>query len=167
PRAAKWISDSIGEVEVERLKEAVNREQFLYLRRSKSYYSERRTEPLILPSEISGLPRMHALMKVDNFVVPFSFPYVDVLKEQPCFIAREKATQAPVIDIGKRESQPGPPLVQEIAPERPKDSTRLRASNWSDTRRHGSTSMSAAKQSERWSIVRRGTRLSPRPRVCL
>jgi len=120
PRAAKWISDTIGEVEIERLKEAVNKEQGPYLRRSKSHYSERRTEPLILPSEISGLPRMHALMKVDNFVVPFSFPYVDVLKEQPGFIAREKATQAPVIDIGKRESQPGPPLVQEIAPERPK-----------------------------------------------
>ncbi len=42
PRAAKWISDTIGEVEVERLKEAVNREQFPYLTRSKSYYSERR-----------------------------------------------------------------------------------------------------------------------------
>src|SRR5207244_3022875 len=75
PRAAKWISDTIGEVEIERLKEAVNKEQGPYLRRSKSHYSERRTEPLILPSEISGLPRMHALMKVDNFVVPFSFPY--------------------------------------------------------------------------------------------
>ena len=55
PRAAKWISDTIGDVEIERLKEAVNREQFPHLRSSKSYYSERRTEPLVLPSEISGL----------------------------------------------------------------------------------------------------------------
>ena len=87
----------------------------------RSGYTERRTEPLILPSEISGLPRMRALMKVDNFVVPFSFPYVDVPKDQPGFIARERATQAPVIDLAKRERQLVPPLVQEIAPERPKE----------------------------------------------
>ena len=49
PRAAKWISDAIGEVEIERLKQAVNKEQFPHMRRSKSYYTERRTEPLILP----------------------------------------------------------------------------------------------------------------------
>jgi hypothetical protein len=120
PRAAKWISDTIGEVEVERLKEAVNKEQFPYWRRSKSYYSERRTEPLILPSEISGLPRMHALMKVDNLVVPFSFPYIDVVKEQPGFIPREEAPRASVTDIGKRAPQPTVPLVQEIAPEKPR-----------------------------------------------
>ena len=33
-------------------------------------------EPLVLASEISGLPRLHALLKVDNLVVPFSFPYI-------------------------------------------------------------------------------------------
>ena len=120
PRAAKWISDTIGEVEIERLKESINKELVPYLRRSKSYHSERRTEPLILPSEISGLPRMRALMKVDNFVVPFSFPYVDLLKEQPGFIAREKAPQDSAIEVGKRAPEPSLPLVREIAPERPK-----------------------------------------------
>jgi hypothetical protein len=120
PRAAKWISDTIGEVEIERLKESINKELVPYLRRSKSYHSERRTEPLILPSEISGLPRMRALMKVDNFVVPFSFPYADLLKEQPGFIAREKAPQDSAIEVGKRAPEPSLPLVREIAPERPK-----------------------------------------------
>ena len=80
PRAAKWISDTIGEVEIERLKEGVNKEQFPHMRRSKSFYTERRTEPLVLPSEIGGMPRMHALAKVDNLVVPFNFPYVELPK---------------------------------------------------------------------------------------
>src|SRR5262249_44043938 len=98
----------------------VNKEQFPHVRRSKSYYSERRTEPLVLPSEISGLPRMHALMKVENLVVPFSFPYIDVVKVQPGFIPREKAPLASVIEVGKRTPEPSLPLVQEIAPENPR-----------------------------------------------
>jgi len=120
PRAAKWISDTIGEVEMERLKETLNREQFPYLRRSKSYYSERRTEPLVLPSEISGLPRMHALMKVDNLVVPFRFPYIDVRKEHPGFIGREKAARGSIIDVGTRTRQPSSLLSEESAPEKVK-----------------------------------------------
>ena len=120
PHAAKWISDTIGEVEVERLKEAVNKEQFPHLRTSKSHYSERHPEPLVLPSEISGLPRMHALMKVENLVVPFSFPYVELRKERPGFIARENVAQAPGIDIGKQAPQPKLPLVKEIAPAKPR-----------------------------------------------
>ena len=120
PRAAKWISDTIGEVEIERLKQSVSKEQFPRFRGSRTYYTERRTEPLVLPSEISGLPRMHALMKVDNFVVPFSFPYVDLLKEQAGFIAREKAMQAPIVDIGKQDREASRPVGQEISPKRSK-----------------------------------------------
>jgi hypothetical protein len=117
PQAAKWISDTIGEVEVERLKETVNKEQFPNSRRSRSYYTERRTEPLVLPSEIGGLPRMYALAKVDNLVVRFSFPYVDLPKKHAGFILREKVAQGAVIDIGRKGSQPSRSPVQEIRPE--------------------------------------------------
>jgi hypothetical protein len=116
PRAAKWISDAIGEVEIERPKESFNKEQFPYTRRSRSYYTERRTEPLVLASEIGGLPRMHAFAKVDNLVVRFSFPHVELRKTQPGFIAREKPGD--VIDIGKRAPQTGLPPAQEIRPEK-------------------------------------------------
>ena len=85
PRAAKWISDTIGEVEMERMKETVNTGQFLRTAKSRSYHTERRTEPLVLPSEISGLQRLHALLKVDNLVVPFSFPYLAPRKTQSRF----------------------------------------------------------------------------------
>jgi len=93
PRAAKWISDTIGEVEIERLQETISHDQFPRARRSKSYHTERRVEPLVLPSEISGLPRLHAYVKVDNLVVPFSFPYLELPKTQPGFIARQDAEQ--------------------------------------------------------------------------
>jgi type IV secretory pathway TraG/TraD family ATPase VirD4 len=107
PHAAKWISDTIGEVEVERLKVTVNTGRLL-TGTSRSYQAETRTEPLLLPSEIGGLPRMHALMKVDNLVVRFGFPYVEPHKTQPGFIPCETALQGTaqvlrqVIDIKKR-----------------------------------------------------------------
>jgi len=114
PRAAKWISDTIGEVEIERMKETVNTGRFSRSARSKSYHADRRVEPLVLASEISGLPRLNALLKVDNLVVPFSFPYLAPVKAQPGFIPRE--TTSRVVDIEKRLSQPSAPPTHEIRP---------------------------------------------------
>jgi hypothetical protein len=113
PRAAKWISDTIGEVEMERRKETVSTGQFLRTAKSRSYHNERRTEPLVLPSEISGLQRLHALLKVDNLVVPFSFPYLVPRKTQPGFIPREITPR--VAEIGTRTPQPNTP-AEEIRP---------------------------------------------------
>ncbi len=52
PRAAKWISDAIGEIEVERLKES---RSMRLLGSRKSYAMEIATKPLVMASEISGL----------------------------------------------------------------------------------------------------------------
>ena len=114
PRAAKWISDTIGEVEIERMQESVSHDQFPRSRRSKSYHTERRVEPLVLPSEISGMPRLHALVKVDNLVVPFSFPYIELPKTQPGFVQRAEEEQP-------RRVQPinAKPPVQPVPPPRP------------------------------------------------
>ena len=125
PRAAKWISDSIGEVEMERVKETVNTGQLLHTAKSKSYHTERRTEPLVLPSEVSGLPRLHALLKVDNLVVPFSFPYLAPVKAQPGFIPRETTSRA--VDIGKRPPQPSAPAAQEMRPRESENSKGIAA----------------------------------------
>ena len=119
PRAAKWISDTIGEVEIERVKETVNTHP-LKITKSRSYHTERRTEPLVLPSEISGLQRLHALLKVDNLVVPFSFPYFAPVKTQPGFIPRE--VTARVVEIGKRTPQLNTPAAQGITPREPENS---------------------------------------------
>jgi hypothetical protein len=124
PRAAKWISDTIGEVEMERVKETVST-QPLRIAKSKSYQNERRTEPLVLPSEIGGLQRLHALLKVDNLVVPFSFPYLAPVKTQPGFIPREITPR--VVDIGKRTPQPKTPAAQELTPREPENSSGIAA----------------------------------------
>src|SRR5579872_2580799 len=124
PRAAKWISDTIGEVEMERIKETVNT-QPLTIAKSKSYHNERRTEPLVLPSEISGLQRLHALLKVDNMVVPFSFPYLAPVKAEPGFIPREITPR--VVEIGKRPPQPSTVAAQEISPRESQNSEGIAA----------------------------------------
>jgi hypothetical protein len=117
PRAAKWISDAIGEVEVERLKESASRERFPHLRASRAYYTERRTEPLMLPSEISGLSRLHAVAKVDNFVVRFSFPYISPLRIQPGFLPRESVSQSSAdVEIGKTTRRSDSPSGKELKP---------------------------------------------------
>lgn len=114
PRAAKWISDTIGEVEMERVKETVNTHP-LKLTKSRSYHIERRTEPLVLPSEISGLERLRAFLKVDNMVVPFGFPYTAPQKSQKGFVPR--ASSHRVIEIGKRSTEPTVvPASQETSP---------------------------------------------------
>ena len=121
PRAAKWISDTIGEIEVERLKQSINTENFPQMGGSKTRYTERRTEPLMLPSEISGLPRLHAVAKVENFVVRFGFPYVAPLKLQPGFIEREIKPQ-PKVEVGGKDMRPQPliPPQQQISPAKAK-----------------------------------------------
>jgi type IV secretory pathway TraG/TraD family ATPase VirD4 len=124
PRAAKWISDNIGEVEMERVKETVNTHP-LQVAKSRSYHNERRTEPLVLPSEISGLQRLHALLKVDNLVVPFSFPYLAPVKAQPGFIPREIKPR--VVEIEKRPPQPSTVAAQEICPREPENTEGIAA----------------------------------------
>jgi hypothetical protein len=75
PKAGKWISEAIGNIEVERMKET----HFNGSRSGANFSLDRQTEPLVLESEISGLPDRHAFMKYGNYVTGFSFPYLDVM----------------------------------------------------------------------------------------
>src|SRR5262245_48894003 len=54
PHAAKWISDTIGEVEIERMRESRSKGKY----GQRSFGLERQVEPLVMPSEISGLPSL-------------------------------------------------------------------------------------------------------------
>ena len=49
---------------------------------------ERQVEPLVLDSEISGLPDRHAFLKLGNHVARFSFAYHDIPAIQPAFVPR-------------------------------------------------------------------------------
>ena len=90
PRAAKWISEAIGDIDVERLKES---RSMGILGSKKSYAREIATKPLIMPSEISGLESLHGFIKQENRVVPVFFQLTKGRSRQPKFIER-KMTQA-------------------------------------------------------------------------
>lgn len=109
--SAKWISQTIGEVEIERLRESRTEGHFPHSRRnSRNYQLDRQTEPLVIPSEIAGLPDLHGYLKSGNLVVPLNFPYIELPQKQPSFIARENTAR--VIEIVKRpspESRPREP----------------------------------------------------------
>jgi type IV secretory pathway TraG/TraD family ATPase VirD4 len=92
PRAAKWISDAIGEIEVERLKES---RSMRLLGSRKSYAMEIATKPLVMASEISGLEPLHGFIKLENKVVPVHFQFAKKHDRQPEFIERKLQESAP------------------------------------------------------------------------
>jgi hypothetical protein len=110
PRAAKWISDAIGEVEVERLKES---RSMGLLRSKKSYAMEIATKPLIMASEISGLEPLHGFVKQENRVVLVRFTLTKKRRKLPDFIAREMHAVAP------RPVLPGPAAAPEGPTKKP------------------------------------------------
>ncbi|HKV27306.1 MAG TPA: type IV secretion system DNA-binding domain-containing protein [Candidatus Acidoferrales bacterium] len=88
PRAAEWISKTIGEVEIERLAESRSSGRIGRQRNSKSYSLERRVEPLVMASEISGLADLHGYLKKGNLVVRLQFPFIELPAKEPKYIER-------------------------------------------------------------------------------
>jgi len=84
PKAAEWVSSAIGKVEIERLRQT----HFDGSRTGKNFTLERQVEPLVMDSEISGLPDRHAYLKLGNYVACFSFAYHDIPATQPAFVPR-------------------------------------------------------------------------------
>jgi hypothetical protein len=91
PRAAKWISDNIGEVEIERLRET----HYEGGAHGKNFTLERVREPLVMPSEIQGLVDLSAYLKHGNYCAHFSIPFVKLEDQYPDFIRRKRAPEAP------------------------------------------------------------------------
>jgi hypothetical protein len=86
PKAGQWVSEFIGKVEVERLRET----HFDGTRAGRNFALDRQVEPLVLESEISGLADLHAYMKFQNYVTRFSFPYFDMPVVANGFELRER-----------------------------------------------------------------------------
>src|SRR5271157_5693754 len=106
--SSKWISQTIGEVEIERLRESRMEGHFPRNRRdSRSHQLDRTVEPLVMASEIAGLPDLHGYLKSGNLVVPLRFPYIELPQKQPSFMARESTAR--VIEFGKWPSQESTP----------------------------------------------------------
>ena len=122
PRAAKWISETIGNVEIERLKESrtepMSRSFDTWKRRSKTYHMERRVEPLVMDSVIQGLPNMSGYLKSQNLVVPVTFPWVPPERKQRGYIPRPMETYTPSQSIGVAQPPNRPQPTAEKAQER-------------------------------------------------
>ena len=87
PKAAEWISEAIGKVEIERLKET----KFDGSRSGKNFTVDRQIEPLVMGSEISGLDDRHAYLKLGNSVARFDFDYLDLPTLTAGFVPRKSA----------------------------------------------------------------------------
>jgi type IV secretory pathway TraG/TraD family ATPase VirD4 len=85
PKAAEWVSNAIGKVEIERMKET----HFDGSRSGRNFTIDRQVEPLVMDSEISGLDDRHAFLKLGNSVARFHFDYMDVPKAAASFIPRQ------------------------------------------------------------------------------
>ena len=127
PNAGEWVSKFIGKVEIERLRET----HFDGTRAGHNFTIERQVEPLVLESEISGLPDLHAFMKYQNHVTYFSFPYFDMpeiakpfeLRERPDDklpydprTARSGSPATPPAELKQEPEAPAPPESQPNAP---------------------------------------------------
>jgi hypothetical protein len=83
----------------------------------RSFGLERQVEPLVMPSEISGLPSMHGYLKLGNLVVRLQFPFIDVPARHPAFVER------PAIDVPRPSTatrpiaRPAAPVIQSPVPE--------------------------------------------------
>ena len=109
PRAAKWVSEAIGEVEIERLRET----HYDGSRAGRNFALDRQTEPLVLPSEISGLDDLRGFLKYGNHVARFSFPFVDLKEKHSGFIERDMddLIAPPALSHGESDNDRSDPAV--------------------------------------------------------
>lgn len=90
-KSAKWVSEVVGDVEVERIRESRSRGD----KASISDSLDRRVEPLLLPSEIEGLSDRTGYLKSGNLVTPIRFPYLSLPHRTQDFIERDGLTPSP------------------------------------------------------------------------
>ncbi|MGA7521966.1 MAG: type IV secretion system DNA-binding domain-containing protein [Acidobacteriaceae bacterium] len=115
PKAGQWVSEFIGKVEVERLRET----HFDGTRSGRNFALDRQVEPLVLESEISGLVDLHAYMKYQNYVTRFSFPYFDMPVVANGFELRERPDDKLPYDPKHIRSAEASPAELRQVPEAP------------------------------------------------
>ena len=110
PRAAKWVSEAIGEIEIERLRET----HYEGTRAGKNFALDRQTEPLVMPSEISGLDDLRGFLKYGNHVARFSFPFVALEEKHPGFA--ERPMDDLIVPNRKLPAEPAPEPTHALIP---------------------------------------------------
>lgn len=113
PHAAKWISETIGEIEIERMRESRSKGKY----GQRSYGLERQVEPLVMASEISGLPSLRGYLKLENLVVRLQFPLVEVPTRHPAFVERPEPKTLETRKAAPPPVRPTAPVIQSPVPE--------------------------------------------------
>ncbi len=129
PKAAKWASELLGEIEIERVRETVADGK----RAGKSFTQDRQIEPLVMASEIEGLADLHTFVKLGNYVSRFAFPHISMKPIAPALVTRpvpeDKMWLRPLPIAGPPAPTSLPPVPTKLAaPElkpkpRPKEGT--------------------------------------------
>lgn len=94
PEASDWLSRTVGDVEIKRLRES--RPAHLMAGAGHSLSTETKIERLMLPSEFQGLDDLHGILKYGNNIVKVVLPIMPKIVRAPGFVPR-----APV-EIKKR-----------------------------------------------------------------
>ena len=112
PPSSQWISKAIGDVEIERLKET----HYDGTRRGRNFTLDRQIEPLVMASEIEGLPDLHGYLKYENCVTRFRMPKVELPEIAEGLVRRDlRDVVRPIVrdPAPKRGKQPAPKQRQE------------------------------------------------------
>jgi hypothetical protein len=97
PMSAEWIGKTIGDVEMERRRKSETKEEFPKRGGSQGQQDERRTEPLVMASEIMGLDQLHGYLKHGNLVVPVRLFPLDLPATQQGYLPRQAMAAPPAV----------------------------------------------------------------------
>ena len=117
PDAAKWISQTLGDVETERLKQSRSSGDgwATTARHSTSYALERHVEPLVLPSQISGLANLHGYLKLGNLVTTLRVRFITLPTRHPALVPRPASDSSDTVRV-RRPRAVADPVVDEVTP---------------------------------------------------
>ena len=83
----------------------------------RSFGLERQVEPLVMPSEISGLPSLLGYLKLENQVVRLHFPFLDLPVRHPAFVERSIVEMKRGPTAATTSARPSTPFIQSPVPE--------------------------------------------------
>lgn len=102
-QAAKWVSDNLGDVEVERIAESRTHGE----RHTRTETRQKSIEKLVLPSEVLTLPDRHGYLQHEGHVLPLSFPYRDIDPTVAPFVRRDLPQSEPSAQAGPPQPEQG------------------------------------------------------------
>ncbi len=112
---AHWVSDTIGEIESERLVESRAKRGS----REHNFTLTRQVEPLVIPSEIMGLIELRGVLKVHNLVVRLEIPYREPQQYVEGFLPRPGAEPLAATPPEPTSAVPTETRRLALAPKRP------------------------------------------------